>query len=378
MSTIKVLAPDYYNEFHCIGPECPYTCCHNWGEITIDKNTYKKYKDFPSPEFNKKIQWALKPLKKADGSIDTFKAAVIVLDEHGKCPFFSEKGLCEIQQKIGAGYLSLTCRLYPRNVFKDIKPNVETSLTLSCIEVARLAVLRSDKQKFIKIDVDKKQIDSYRSSLSYGGALKDYVASIRQNCIELMQNEEFSILRRISSVSHFLQGMENTINKREDIKTDISINAETVANVLDKKSGAFNDFMRIIAEIIANAFGAEMVNKIGNTDIHRYIVGNSQAEWKDIIETKTLIFENYFVNFIFQKIVPFYLEKLSMSQHAYLLLERYELCRFFIGVYFIKYGKVEDQNIAFIISRIEKHFTHENPKDTVDRILNVYVKGEDL
>ena len=43
MSKLKALVPQYLKDFTCIGSNCEETCCKNW-KITVDKETYKKYK----------------------------------------------------------------------------------------------------------------------------------------------------------------------------------------------------------------------------------------------------------------------------------------------------------------------------------------------
>ena len=34
----------YYDDFKCIGSECPNSCCIGW-EIDLDINTFQKYRD---------------------------------------------------------------------------------------------------------------------------------------------------------------------------------------------------------------------------------------------------------------------------------------------------------------------------------------------
>ena len=36
------IAPNYVNEFNCLGSDCIDTCCQGWN-INIDKNTHEKY-----------------------------------------------------------------------------------------------------------------------------------------------------------------------------------------------------------------------------------------------------------------------------------------------------------------------------------------------
>src|SRR6185437_14705741 len=73
--------------------------------------------------------------------------ASMELDSNMKCSFLSEQNLCRIQQKFGESYLSNVCSTYPRtsNLVNNI---LETSATMSCPEIARLAFLNPNKMEF--------------------------------------------------------------------------------------------------------------------------------------------------------------------------------------------------------------------------------------
>ena len=50
---MKLYAPDYYNNFHCIAEKCQHNCCVGW-EIDIDKDTFDYYKTVDG-DFGKRI-----------------------------------------------------------------------------------------------------------------------------------------------------------------------------------------------------------------------------------------------------------------------------------------------------------------------------------
>ena len=62
------------------------------------------------------------------------------------CPFLSD-GLCGIQKKLGAEYLSIMCSAYPRvmNIVDDV---LQRSLDLSCPEAARIVLLDPNPMQF--------------------------------------------------------------------------------------------------------------------------------------------------------------------------------------------------------------------------------------
>ncbi len=44
---LESLHPLYAKKFRCIGAECEDVCCRGW-EVTIDKETYRKYESLPA------------------------------------------------------------------------------------------------------------------------------------------------------------------------------------------------------------------------------------------------------------------------------------------------------------------------------------------
>jgi lysine-N-methylase len=378
METIKVLVPDYYSKFHCIGAECQDSCCANWGNIYIDKETYKKYKNFPSPEFAKKIHTALKPMKNENGKINPEIAAAVVFDKDRKCPFLTEGKLCEIQQKMGENFLSNTCKIYPRYHIRKINTTLEASLTLSCPAVAQFATMRKDRLKFVKIDMDKKNIVAKLPMYIFdlkASPLHAYVVEMRQTCIEMMQNNGLPILQRIYSIAHFLRGIEGI-----DAEIELGINSKLIAELFKEKAQSFREFIDVINEIIKNAMASgKMVNIREDVEeekalrlIYDYIIINSRTEWENMLKDKSLMLENYFVNFIFSNVFPFGKKELGIFQHSFLLWERYEMCRYFLGIYAVKNGEIRDEDVLMVIQRVEKYFSHEDSQKVSSRILRLY------
>jgi len=387
METQRVLVPDFYEKFTCLGGDCPDNCCKEWGQIAIDKETYKKYKNSTSSEFAKKARTAFEPVTQADGKIDPQKAAVIVLNEHKLCPFLNPNKLCEIQQKMGAHYLCNVCRLYPRMKAKSLNGNLEFALFLSCIEAMGLALLHNGKQKFIKINVDKKSelLKSVQTFNSKRSILHSFAGDIRQSCIEIMQNEEFSIRQRIFNIADFLHSLDQAyfndknadeikqlIKEKAGTAKEINISAEQVMLVVKAKSLRFGEFVEMIRKITGNAFGQEAADKMNGSDIYKHIAEKSEEKWQELLKSNALIFENYFVNFIFQSVFPFsYYDnlKLNMFLHAFLLMERLELLRLFLGAYAIN-GEIEPGQIVKVACQIEKTFS--DGIASAYRVLQVY------
>ena len=80
----------YYDDFKCIGSECPNSCCVGW-EIDLDIKTFQKYKDLHDSNINKCISVNQKP------TYDKFAKIKNVKDQ--RCSFLDKNNLCNIQKK---------------------------------------------------------------------------------------------------------------------------------------------------------------------------------------------------------------------------------------------------------------------------------------
>ncbi|MGB8454189.1 MAG: hypothetical protein WCD89_17895 [Anaerocolumna sp.] len=65
---MKILKPHYYDEFTCIGGECPDTCCAGWN-IEVDKKSAEIYKNVPG-EFGDKLRSLIKEDEKISFILD--------------------------------------------------------------------------------------------------------------------------------------------------------------------------------------------------------------------------------------------------------------------------------------------------------------------
>ncbi len=133
------IVPKYIKSFECIGSSCEENCCHGW-RVTIDKQTFKKYRTIEIRELKEKMKVVVAI---AESSTSADDHAYIKLDDKGACPFLDEKNMCEIQGKLGASYLSKTCQTYPRQ-YNRKNDDIMLYASLSCPEAARKALLDSN------------------------------------------------------------------------------------------------------------------------------------------------------------------------------------------------------------------------------------------
>lgn len=137
---MKLIAPDYYASFSCIGSECKHNCCIGW-EIDVDDFSFSYYKSLTG-NLGEKL--------KENIFVDDF-GAHFVLDHNNRCPFLTSDGLCEIINEIGEVALCDICADHPR--FRNSYSNhTEIGIGLSCEEAARIILTNENPVGFITLD----------------------------------------------------------------------------------------------------------------------------------------------------------------------------------------------------------------------------------
>ena len=207
---MKVLKPFYYDEFKCIADKCIDNCCHVEWTITIDEKTYKKYRKLKGLWGNK-INNNITRIRKNNSYLNYGK---IKLKEHG-CSLLDEEGFCSIHAQLGEGYLSHTCKIYPRNIAKYNKI-YERNLLMSCPEVARYFVkhqgnfyFNMDEEELLDLDKD------YIINKNYDENLYNLLWNARGLAIEIVQFKEIDIWKRIVFVKSLCDKVQKIIDKND-------------------------------------------------------------------------------------------------------------------------------------------------------------------
>lgn len=140
----------YMTRFRCIGPDCEDSCCHLW-KIPVDQGHYVRLRRALSrlPGEAARRQDALVLAPPEQRSRDHF--ALVRLRDDGCCPFWDPDRLCAIHRHLGEELLPDVCATYPRHVTR-VGTRLELTGSLSCPEVARLALLAEDATELVEVD----------------------------------------------------------------------------------------------------------------------------------------------------------------------------------------------------------------------------------
>ncbi len=139
---MKLMAPDFYREFHCIADRCRHSCCIGW-EIDIDPETREKWRCVPGA-FGARLNAAID---------DSGETACFRLGADERCPMLNASGLCDLITELGEGALCQICADHPRfrNFFTD---RTEIGPGLCCEEAARLVLTRRTPLTLVTLEDD--------------------------------------------------------------------------------------------------------------------------------------------------------------------------------------------------------------------------------
>ncbi|KYD09177.1 hypothetical protein B4102_2704 [Heyndrickxia sporothermodurans] len=211
----STLYPEYIKHFSCIGSECEDTCCAGW-KVTIDKNTYKKYKKVKNKSITSELSNAISRNRSNPNDGDY---AYIKMDEEGNCPFLTCEKLCSIHGTLGESYLSETCAVYPRS-YNMINGVIEKTATLSCPEVTRLAILNPNGIAFEQTMTEKPKRGTSINTINTGETTLfnqpvRFFEELRSFSIEVIQNRCYALSERIIYLGLFLNNIQNAIDQHQ-------------------------------------------------------------------------------------------------------------------------------------------------------------------
>ncbi|CRK80927.1 flagellin lysine-N-methylase [Neobacillus massiliamazoniensis] len=325
-----LLVPQYMRNFSCIGPDCEDSCCFGW-RVTIDEATYKKYNRVHdaelSPLFSKKVNRV-----RSNSNPNNF--AKIKMEQNGGCPFLSEEKLCNIQLKLGEGYLSHTCSTYPRTL-NLVSGILERSCTMSCPEAARLALLNPNGMEFDEVEeiVHNDSIISNKintKNKSNTEKIEKYFWELRIFTIQVLQNRSYALWERLILLGMFYKKIEECIqnNQVENIPQQITLYTEVIKQGSLREGlvnipTQYNIQMKLTKELTDERFRQginnqrfmdcfnEMIQGIQYVpdgkieDVMEHYTASCNDYYQPFINEHEYIIENYLVNYVFKNLFPF-------------------------------------------------------------------------
>lgn len=171
--------PKYYHAFRCLAGSCPDNCCQSW-EVVVDDAAYARYLQVPGA-FGKALQAAM--------TIDADGDRILRMQE-GKCPFWNQERLCDIELRLGHDGPCITCQKFPR-IVQDYEVFAEHDLSLACPEAARL-VLETETT------LPPEQYETAVWPEYYDGSYMEELLRSRKEVLQIMQKEFLSFAEKLA------------------------------------------------------------------------------------------------------------------------------------------------------------------------------------
>lgn len=378
-----VLQPQYMKDFCCSGTKCEDSCCIGW-RIDIDKETFIKYKKVQNRELKPIINKMVtrKRSKKNNEGYGRIK-----LCNNGRCPFLNENNLCNIYINIGEGYLSNACTYYPR-IVSSVDGKIERSATMSCPEVAKLALLNPDGIIFEQVeDYGNITINNLINAESYKNTnkLERYFWDIRIFSLTLLQDRNYRLEERLiilgivykkienlyknnkmKEIPIMLENMNHAIQDgilKDDINripTNISIQLRLVKEMTDKKVLQGVDNGRYINCLRETLMGIGCVEEVNYEIMTQKYNENYSKFVQPYLKEKEYILENYLVNEFFKFCMPFG-EFNSIWDSYVFLCVLYSMVKLNIIGISGCHNELNDEIMIKVIQSLSKEVLHNDP-----------------
>lgn len=340
---------EYYDKFSCIAGRCPFTCCRGW-IIAVDPDTYHswKSKDQPSGYLCRNVI-----TKKSRKETECY----IKLGHNAFCPFFNEKGLCNIVINYNEEDQPKTCRVFPRqeNSFGDLS---EVSLSCACPAVVDIINDNAGKIKFLYEGEGNIRVNM---PLGY---------KIREAMMDIMQNSKFSLKDRTLLVFYMLSALKEeliitkeSISRYQDEKYLLSLTGLWSGTGINQED-SFRETSELFLDIVQNYKKEESyrgyLQEISDLD-EGLVIENSHTMWNDfeiVFAQYAGLMENYIVSKIFancisddisEMILTFQIviTEYLMVRHSTFLkrqLDKKEVCYKDIRNYIVIYSRIIGYN----------------------------------
>lgn len=347
---IQALLPLYVQRFSCVGPECVDSCCAGW-TVTIDKKTFNAYRKTSNPALADRLETHLKRVRSqaSDGNY----AHMELVPSTGECPMVEDK-LCSVQKELGEDKLSNTCFTYPR-ANHEAGGVYHQSLTLSCPEAARLALLADDAFDFVEHDIHVRP-DTLQHLTSQAGLSLAQMNEVRFFCIQIVKIEGLQVWQKLAIVGLLCESLADalkngTSRRVSDILRDTQelitsgqtaamfdsmqpqygIQAVTFTLLWQAKSQYIRPQHRAVYKAMAEGLGADESGRVSEEQlVARYAQGVARLSLA--LQGAPALLENYVLNEMLRESFPFGRGGGNPLEQYLRLVTRFGLVRFMLAV----------------------------------------------
>ena len=232
---MKLIVPDYYEDFACTAGACKHSCCIGW-EIDIDRATLKFYRSVKG-DFGERLR---------AGIVRQKGEACFRLGEGERCPFLNENGLCDIILNLGEEHLSQICTDHPRfcSFYGD---RTEIGLGLCCEEAARLLLTRKEPIRLIVLQDDGKRHRLSEKEQNFFAKRKYIFQQVQNRDLDFITRLEYFIFDytkyTYENALNLLRSLEIMDPKWEQLLAEAEIRPRYNIKKFDEFSIAFENLL---------------------------------------------------------------------------------------------------------------------------------------
>ncbi len=357
---MKYIFTDLYENFECVGGQCPDSCCKDW-VIEIDSDTYHRYEQLDEP---------MKSLI-CTNIINEGDKYKIKLNDNGHCPFWNKDHLCDICLNVSPDYLSYTCENYPRR-FVTCLETISVTTMLSCPEAARMIIQRDKPLQISIIDDGTKTNPESPNWLRYNIVVNGLTGNM-----SILQDSSVALKSRIMAVLDLNMYVDKVLGEKKNPTRAVEDIKRFVKNWKNEKKYFSNSFLNenvsgvwafiySIFDIVYNLpYDEDRKSFLGQ---YLKIPKNDEEEYKRLKARlrsldPDIMDENILVNFLFGQYLQGYKEGtlLKFSIKAILYLATITMMRV-IAIKEERYNTIDEQML--VVSKASKFFENSNVFDS--------------
>lgn len=371
--------PKYFRDFHCIGGECPTTCCAQW-RIDWTKEEVDKLKACPncSPELKEKINRCFVPRTTNTNQNDIYIYIVDLEGAENSCPLMTENRLCGIQKELGEEYLSYTCRVYPRSYFFT-DDYILRHCSISCPAVVQLIKDDENAMSLVNVPYDNKTLAGDKDSgenllehpeLKYRNQLFEFFYEILSN---KKRSAETSILLGALAAQKLSDFIENGAYERipeiiKALRPQLNVVSVPSFENLQKNYG------------ISLGFLSELVDYFKNTDIMKFLKLDDDRLSAEKYDKGSEIFNaflnehphylrNIALNMYMEERMPFFSAKKSLFENYSYFAATIAVIKL-LGIVCAYHFENNEKGVFKFIPLFVRGMSHTT-KEQCERIINV-------
>lgn len=380
---LEFQAPEYFQEFSCIGDRCENNCCHGW-TIKLDKPTMKQYR----ANDRKYGTGIMKGVIVTDGGA----GGHFRLNDDGGCPNLMDDGLCEIVGKMGPEALCATCEVYPRSAHRFSETGkVNLSMSLSCPEVVRLSILKNRPLQYQPFSgaVGRVGIGDFRLQQEEGTVSGELMQRVSQGMISIMQCQGVSFARRMTTLlllaskadalgalhseagaEALLESIEYALANGQSETPELPVNygyqfallTDIVRRLVTTRPDNSNRelFYRVIDQSFAG-IGLSDFNQV--TQVHAEAYSTCQQYYVDpLLNAFPRVFENYIVHQLMYNAFPFGADNpdISVTERFLKIAILTMLLTGLMGGYAHYHERLTEVELTELIYMQQRVLTHNN------------------